>query len=182
VSSCSSFTAEPFVIGGEVVALAQADGWSTGAQQICLDGALSDYAPWTHTAIYYPMNSLDGNQSITDRVMQRCATSAAAGGPTCILANNDLSPISATTGKSAPTYAEINALWTANPSSTPIAFQMNGPNNATYCAAIGVAVSHHAKSVELWPAVSGQPGFTTVPTASLMAWSNALRTGVPPAC
>jgi hypothetical protein len=128
------------------------------------------------------MNPLAGNQTVTDEVMQRCATSQAAGGPTCILANNALSPVSATTGGSAPTYAEINLLWTANGSTNPIAFQMDGPNNATYCAAIGVAVRYHAQSVELWPAVPGQPGFTTVPTATLIAWSNALRSGSSPAC
>ena len=182
VSSCSSLTAEPFVIGGEVVALAEADGWTPTAQQSCLDGALSDYAPWVHTSVYYPMNPLAGNQMITTEVMQRCATSAATGGPTCILANNDLSPDSATTGGSAPTYSEINNLRSANLSTTPIAFQMNGPNSSTYCAAIGVAVSYHAQSVELWPVVSGQPGFTTVPSATLTAWSNALRSGVPPLC
>ena len=182
VSSCSSLTAEPFVIGGMVVALANADGWSPSAQQACLDGALSDYSPWTHTAIYYPMNPLAGNQTITDEVMQRCATSQAAGGPTCILANNALSPVSATTGGSAPTYAESNALWRANGSTTAIAFQMNGPDNATYCAAIGVAVGDHGRSVELWPASPAQPGFTTVPTATLVAWGNALRSGTSPAC
>ena len=182
VSSCSSLTAEPFVIGGEVVPLAEADGWTPSAQQACLDGALSDYSPWTHTAIYYPMNPLAGNQTITDEVMQRCTTSHAAGGPTCILANNALSPVSATTGGSAPTYAEINLLWGANDSTGPIAFQMDGPDNATYCAAIGVAVSYHAQSVELWPASPGQPGFTTVPTSTLVAWSDALRTGTAPTC
>ena len=175
VSSCSSLTAEPFVIGGEVIALAEADGWTTTTQQSCLDGALSDYVPWSHTSIYYPMNPLAGNQAITTEVMQRCATSAAAGGPTCILANNDLSPVSATTGGSAPTYAEMTNLWSANPSPTPVAFQMDGPNNATYCSAIGVAAHYHAQSVELWPAVSGQPGFTTVPTETLVAWATHCR-------
>ena len=182
VSSCSSLTAEPFVIGSEVVALAEADGWTPSAQQACLDGALADYSPWAHTAIYYPMNPLAGNQTITDEVMQRCATSQAAGGPTCILANNTLSPVSATIGASAPTYAEINHLWTANGSTNPIAFQMNGPDSSTYCGAIGVAVSYHARSVELWPASPGQPGFTAVPTSTLVAWSNALRSGASPAC
>ncbi len=44
VSSCSSLTAEPFVIGGIVVPLAKADGWSTAVQQTCLDGAFDDYS------------------------------------------------------------------------------------------------------------------------------------------
>ena len=95
--------------------------------------------------------------------MQRCVNSAPAGGPWCILANNALSPVSATTGRSAPVYAEMNALWSANSSETPIAFQMDGPNNATYSAAINVAVSHHAQSVELWPPSGAQPGLPPCP-------------------
>ena len=182
VSSCSSLTAEPFVLGPDTIAAATPDGWTTAAQQSCLDGAFSDYAPWTHTAIYYPMNPLDGDQTITDEVMQRCVDSASSGGPTCILANNALSPVSATTGRSAPTYAEMHTLWASQRSSVHIAFQMNGPDSSTYCAAIGVAVSYHARSVELWPASPGQPGFTTVPTATLVGWDNALRKGKQPSC
>ncbi|MDQ6697816.1 MAG: beta-galactosidase [Actinomycetota bacterium] len=183
VSSCSSLTAEPFVIGAVVVPLASADGWTPAAQQACLDGAIADYASWAHTAIYYPANPLDGDSSISDEVMQRCAHSVASGGPWCIVANNALSPGSATTGRSAPVYAEMNTLWAESPSTTPIALQMNGPDNATYCAAIGVAVSHHAQSVEVWPAAGAQAGYTTVPTSTLLAWSNALRiTGISPTC
>lgn len=76
----------------------------------------------------------------------------------------------------------MNTLWSANPTGTPIAFQMNGPDNTTYCTAIGVAVSYHAQSVELWPATPGQSGFTTVPTSTLVEWSNALQTGTSPSC
>jgi len=46
---------------------------------------------------------------------QRCATSAASGGPTCILANNGLSPVSATTGGSAPTYGELSSILICQP-------------------------------------------------------------------
>ena len=182
VSSCSTLTAEPFVMAASTMTAASADGWTPAAQQACLDGALIDYAPWTHTAIYFPMNPLPGNPSATTEVMQRCATSATSGGPWCVLANNALDPVSATTGRSAPVYAEMNTLWSANPTSTPIAFQMNGPNNSTYCAAIGVAVSYHAQSVELWPAIPGQLGYTGVPLATLDAWNNALKTGTAPTC
>ncbi len=183
VSSCSTLTAEPFVMAPSTNTLATVDGWSTSSQQTCLDGAFSDYAPWTHTAIYYPMNPLPGDKAITTEVMQRCVNSATAGGPWCILANNALSPTSATTGRPAPVYAEMNNLWTANPAGTPIAFQMNGPDNTTYCDSIGVAVGYHAQSVELWPATTkSQPGFTTVPTTTLVAWSNAMRSGTPPTC
>ncbi len=182
VSSCSTLTAEPFVMAPGTVKAATADGWTTAAQRACLDGALADYAPWARTAVYFPMNPLAGDESVTDEVMQHCASSRANGGPWCVLANNALSPDSATTGRSAPVYNEMNALWSAHPPATPIAFQMNGPDNATYCAAIGVAVTYHAQSVELWPAVPGQGGFTTVPTATLVAWGNALRNGTQPTC
>ena len=182
VSSCTTLTAEPFVMAPTAIAAATPDGWTTSAQQDCLDGAFSDYAPWTHTAIYYPMNSFFRSPTTTNEVMQRCSNSSSDGGPWCVLANNALSPVSATTGGSASVYAEMNTLWSANPTGTPIAFQMNGPDNTTYCTAIGVAVSYHAQSVELWPATPGQSGFTTVPTSTLVEWSNALQTGTSPSC
>jgi Beta-galactosidase len=182
VSSCTTLTAEPFVMGPGTIAAAKLDGWTPAAQQSCLDGAFADYAPWRHTAIYYPMNPLAGDQAITTEVMRRCADSATGGGPWCILANNALSPVSATTGRSAPVYAEINTLRAAHPLATPIAFPMYSPNNTTYCASIGVAVAHGAQSVELWPSTPGQSGFTTVPTPTLVAWSNALRTATAPNC
>ncbi len=182
VSSCTSLTAEPFVMSPATVALATADGWTPAAQQTCLDGALADYGSWKRTAIYYPMNPLGGSMAVTDEVMGRCASSAASGGPWCILANNALSPISATTGRTAPVYAQIDSIWSAEPGATSVAFQMDGPDDATYCAAVGVAIAHHARSVELWPAVGDQPGFTSLPTATLVAWDDALRRGVAPAC
>ena len=48
VSSCSSLTAEPFVMSPAPSNVAQllADGWTNSAQQACLDGAFADYAPW----------------------------------------------------------------------------------------------------------------------------------------
>jgi hypothetical protein len=59
---------------------------------------------------------------------------------------------------------------------------MDGPNGATYCAAIAVAVAHHAKSVELWPSTGSQFGFTSEPTATLVAWDIPLRHGKVPTC
>jgi hypothetical protein len=182
VSSCATLTAEPFVMAPSAIAAAKLDGWTTAAQQACLDGAFTDYAPWKHTAIYYPMNPLAGDEVITTEVSQRCANSAAVGGPWCILANNALSPISATTGRSASVYAEIDTLRAAHPLATPVAFQMYSPNNTTYCAALGVAVAHGAQSVELWPSTPGQSGFTTVPTSTLIKWSSALRASTAPNC
>ena len=85
-------TAEPFVIAPGTMKAAGAAGWTPSAEQACLDGALSDYAVWRHTAIYYPMNPFPGDPAITTEVMGRCARSQRGGGPWCILGNNALSP------------------------------------------------------------------------------------------
>ena len=164
VSSCATLTAEPFVIAPGTMKAAGAAGWTPSAEQACLDGALSDYAVWRHTAIYYPMNPFPGDPAITTEVMGRCARSQRGGGPWCILGNNALSPDSATTGRVAPVYEEINGLWSADATRTPVSFQMNGPQPSTYCDAMVVAVEHHAQSVELWPRtgpVAG--GFAALP-------------------
>ncbi len=183
VSSCATLTAEPFVIAPGTLQAASAAGWTPAAQQACLDGAFSDYAAWRHTAIYYPMNPFPGDPAITTEVMSRCSDSKARGGPWCILGNNALSPDSATTQRVASVYAEINTLWSANPTATPVSFQMNGPQPSTYCEAMVVAVEHHAQSVELWPKTGPTAGgFTAFPSSTLLAWDSALRSGRPPTC
>jgi Beta-galactosidase len=90
VSSCTTLTAEPFVMSPGAITGAEADGWTTTDQQSCLDGAFSDYAPWAHTAIYYPMNPLPGDPTVTGEVMNRCDTSASSSGPTLVDWRNDL--------------------------------------------------------------------------------------------
>jgi hypothetical protein len=183
VSSCATLTAEPFVIAPGTMKAASAAGWTPAAQQACLDGALSDYAVWRHTAIYYPMNPFPGDPAITTEVMGRCARSKDGGGPWCILGNNALSPDSATTGRVAPVYEEINRLWSADTMRPPVSFQMNGPQPSTYCEAMVVAVDHHAQSVELWPRTGPTAGgFAALPSSMLLAWDAALRTGRPPTC
>jgi hypothetical protein len=177
VSSCATLTAEPFVMAPGTIRAATAAGWTPAAQQTCLDGAFSDYAAWRHTAIYYPMNPFPGDPAITTEVMGRCAHSEGGGGPWCILGNNALSPDSATTQRVAPVYAEINGLWSADPTSTPVSFQMNAPTPSVQCAALDVAVSHHALSVELWP--QGIAGETP---STLRTWSTDLVTGAQPIC
>jgi hypothetical protein len=177
VSSCATLTAEPFVITPGTVKAASAAGWTPAAQQACLDGAFSDYAAWRHTAIYYPMNPFPGDLAITTEVMGRCAHSEVGGGPWCILGNNALSSDSATTQRVAAVYAEINTLWTANPTGTPISFQMNSPTASIQCGALDVAVSHHALSVELWP-----QGITEETPSTLDTWNANLAAGLQPTC
>ena len=105
-----------------------ADGWTNATQQACLDGALSDYAPWHHTAIYFPFSpfttiSSSGQRgiddSVTAEVMQRCANSLSSGGPWCILGNNALDA----SQSGSFVYGEINSLYASDLSNTAVAFQ-----------------------------------------------------------
>jgi Beta-galactosidase len=191
VASCASLTDEPMVMAAspDVASVLLADGWSDSAQQACLDGALSDYAPWQHTAIYYPFNpfttiSSSGQRgiddSVTAEVMQRCADSLSSGGPWCILGNNALDSSQGGTF----VYSEINSLYAANPSNTVVAFQMNSPADVgtAPCQAVAVAVSEHASSIEFWPQTGANLGFTGYSPATLQGWGNDLVLGAAPTC
>ena len=191
VASCASLTDEPMIMaaGPLVAPTLLADGWTNATQQSCLDGALSDYSSWHHTAIYYPFSpfttiSPSGQRgiddSVTAEVMQRCADSLASGGPWCILGNNALD--SSQTGSFV--YNEINNLYTADPSNSAVAFQMNSPattGNAA-CQAVAVAVAEHANSIEFWPKTGLNLGFTGDTPATLKSWSQDLLLGTAPTC
>jgi hypothetical protein len=191
VASCASLTDEPMIMaaGPLVAPTLLADGWTNAAQQSCLDGALSDYAPWHHTAIYYPFSpfttiSSSGQRgiddSVTAEVMQRCADSLSSGGPWCILGNNALDA-----GQSGTfVYNEINSLYASDPSNTAVAFQMNSPapTGTAACQAVDVAVAEHANSIEFWPKTGPNLGFTGDTPATLKGWGGDLQLGSAPTC
>lgn len=191
VASCASLTDEPTVMAAtpDVASVLLADGWTNDAQQGCLDGALNDYAPWHHTAIYYPfgmfttlssMGQRGIDPSVTAEVMQRCADSLSSGGPWCVLGNNALDSTQGGTF----VYDEINTLYAADPSNTAVAFQMNSPaaTGTSACQAVGLAVAEHAGSIEFWPPTGVQPGFTGESAATLESWSHDLVLGESPNC
>lgn len=186
VSSCSSSTGEPFVVSGAPSsrqALAAA-GWTPALQERCLDGALADYSGWTRTPVTFAFNPLrtasGTDMAFTERLMRACAGSRAAGGPTCVVGNNDLSAAAPTRPGAAPVYAAIDALEAPGAAHPAVYFQTVGPPVA--CQAVAVAVGHHASSVELWPPVGRLPGFTAVPVATLSRWDRALRSAGRLAC
>ena len=186
VASCASLTDEPFVMATTDKTELLADGWTNTAQQACLDGAFADYAPWHHTAVYYPFNpfitmtstgKVGTDDSVTDEVMARCTNSAASGGPWCILGNNAISSPDSQKAGSLAVYSEMDSLWQADQTGTPISFQMASPTASVQCAALDAAVSHHALSVELWPA-----GITAESPHILATWSVDLLAGTSPTC
>jgi len=182
VSSCATLTGEPFVMNMTKPAIQtmQAAGWTPEAQQRCLQGAVADYAGWAHTPITFAFNPyrtvVNGvaspDPSVTTDVMGTCARSRAHGGPECVLGNNALSDIAAT-GRSAPVYAEIDALWQTTPAHVGVYFQT--VSAAVDCASIALAVAHHAASVEVWPPNHHYEGFAAVSAEVLRQWNGALR-------
>jgi len=189
VGSCATLTGEPFVMNltGPAIQVMEAAGWTPQAQESCLGGALADYAGWVHTPVDFAFNPyrtvVTGNavldQSFTDQVMQACADSWSHGGPTCVLGNNGLSA-TATTDRSGPVYAQIDTLWQQTPTHVGVYFQTVG--SGVDCAAISVAISHHASGVELWPPKHGNTGFAAIPSSTLAQWNSALRSGSSLSC
>jgi len=179
VSSCSSSTGEPFVVSGARASQdnLKAAGWTLQAQEQCLSGALSDYSGWKRTPVTFAFNPLDTpsgpDAAFTQQVMQSCVASAAAGGPHCVLGNNDLSP-SAAQGHASPVYAQIDTLAARTP---PPAVYFQTVGTQVTCATMAVATSHHASSVELWPPRGSYEGFAAIPVATLTAWDTALAAG-----
>jgi hypothetical protein len=195
VTSCATTTEEPFITPGRPAdrALMTADGWTTAGEEACLTGAFAAYSGWHHTAIDYPVNTLDvgpdgqhaADTTFSAQIATECATSSTRGGPECIIDNHGLRDTSASSAGSAWLFALMDQLWQQHPATTGVALQAFSPTDGEDCAAMVVAVTHHASSVELWapsPVPSGFQGFRSVPMASLTAWNRALRTGLPPAC
>ncbi len=194
VSSCATLTAEPFVQSPDLALHDElfADGWSSAAQQACLNGVFSDYSGWNHTPIDFAFNPFvdyspgkvagTPDMGFTDAQMTRCAELQRTVGRSCILSNHDLvGGVSST--RSAPVYTEIDALYT-HPG-IPVDLQTGPPDGFGGCDAIDVAVAYHAQSVELWPhaaAANGFKGFSAFPKSELSSWAHALRSGRPLAC
>jgi hypothetical protein len=182
VGSCATLTGEPFVmnLGGPAIKVMEAAGWTTQAQESCLEGALADYSGWTRTPVdfaFNPYRTVEAgkavlDQSFTDQVMQACADSRSHGGPTCVLGNNGLSATAAT-DRSGPVYAQIDALWQETPGHVGVYLQTVG--SGVDCAAIDVAISHHASGVELWPPNHAYQGFAGIQSTTLAQWNSALR-------
>jgi len=200
VSSCATLTDEPFVFSPETALHNElfADGWTSAAQQRCLQGAFSDYSGWKHTPIEYTFNPYvsytpdttagTADPTFTDEMMTRCADLRQTAGRSCILSNHALDSTVATSSRSAPVYAEIDNLHAAHPGSTPADFQTFSPDTFGGCEAINVAILHHGQSVELWPPgpiVHGFPifgGFSTFPESELAPWAHALKRHAPLSC
>lgn len=180
VSSCSSSTGEPFVVSGAPFSQAslKAAGWSPRAQEQCLSGALSDYSGWKRTPVTFAFNPLPTGQgpdaTYMSQLMSQCAASASAGGPQCVVGNNDLSPDVANGRYSGPAVAEISRL-TAGAHPPAVYFQTVGAQVS--CQTIAAGLAYHARSIELWPPNGSYRGFSLYSEATLAQWNQAVVAG-----
>jgi hypothetical protein len=194
VSSCASLSAEPFVMPNGKAGLGAllAAGWTSSAQQRCLTGAFADYDGWKLTPIDYTFNPFTAvtpgarvghaDLDVTYGAMSTCAHLHARTGRACELDNHGLSSGSATTTRSTPVYAEINTLYRELKGKVAVSLQTISPGDFGGCAAIRVAVAHHANAVELWPPRTAFKGYAAFSGSTLTAWSRALATGRGPSC
>jgi len=180
VTSCNTITGEPFIIDGTVVTALTTAGWTQNEQVQCVEGALGNYAAWQRTPVDFTMNPspLSG---ATQTVVSQCAQTVVTGElPLCILDNHGLTD--SVTTQQASLYASISAAWQLYDGAVPVDFQTIGPNGFNLCTAIGIAVGHHAQSVEVWPPGPRYSGFDEYTPAQLTAWNQALTAGTAPAC
>ena len=180
VTSCNTASAEPFILDGTIITALTAAGWTEDDQAQCVESALAGYSAWQRTPVDFTMNEVP-LAGVTQAIVTQCAETAVTGQlPLCILDNHGLTD-TVTTGQTT-LYASFDAAWQSYDGAVPVDFQTLSPNGIDLCAAVAIAVAHHAESVELWPPGTGFSGFDQYTPAQLTAWSQALRTDTTPTC
>ncbi len=152
VSSCSSLSAEPFVISLDTASLSamRAFGFDDAAYMGCLTNAAGDYAAWKMTPLDFTFNtyrlsdgsSLQADPAFTTGVMASFRSSL---GSRAVVANHGLqSPLDA---GAQPIYTEIGTL------GPPAEFQGYSPT-IDWPSSVALAVSYGASEIEIWPTVA----------------------------
>jgi|FEC22Drversion2_1045045.scaffolds.fasta_scaffold01754_1 hypothetical protein len=170
VTSCMSYTAEPFVVPIQegVLAPLHAAGFTAAAYRDCLSHALADYAPWQRSRLVLSVNPFrtepgqgNGDQAFTESLMRNCRQSI---GRRCVFDNHNLdtefpSPLRAI-------YALMKQL------GPEIEFQTWRTTPKDFDGTIRLGVSYGASSIELW---QDYGGFPHVPDARLREWAALLE-------
>jgi hypothetical protein len=178
VTSCMSFTAEPFFVptagqdGATVLAALNANGFTDGGYRFCLSNALNDYAPWQRTRLVLAVNPYrykqggNGDPHFTYTIMSGCR---AALGVRCVFDNHDLNaqlpkPIK-------PIYGFLREF------GPPTEFQTFNKTPANFGRTIKLGVSYGAGAIELYQDFGG---FPLVPSPRLRYWANLIEANGPP--
>jgi hypothetical protein len=166
VTSCMSFTAEPFFVPSEdsVQQPIRDAGFTPEAYKECLSHALDDYAAWKSSRLVLSVNPLRtglnqgaGDPDFTMNIMRDCRKRL---GARCVFDNHNLDtdlprPLR-------PLYALMKEL------GPEIAYQTGGTNPKDFEGTIKLGVEQGATSIELW---QDYGGFPTVPDNLLKRWA-----------
>jgi hypothetical protein len=170
VTSCMSYTAEPFFIPDEptVKKPLLAAGFKDAQYHDCLTHAIADYAPWKSTRVSISLNPFYGlsigglgDPNFTIQVMHACRRAL---GVRCVFDNHDLD---FDTPKSIlPLHTEMQRL------GPEIQFQTLHTTPPNFEGTIRRGVSLGASSIELW---QDYGSFPQVPDATLKRWAAMLE-------
>ena len=172
VTSCTSFSAEPFFISyapdrkhpdkqPDTAGVLQSAHFAIIAYQQCLENAVADYVSWQTTRLEFTFNPFDGvlsdsgDVAFSDQVMRACRLAV---GQRCILSNHDLD--ASTPSTILPLYAPLRKF------GPNITFQSLHTNPPDLEGTIRKGISLGAGSIEVWPA-----GFKSLPSTTLQTWA-----------
>ena len=174
VTSCMSFTAEPFFVPIEdtVMPLLRDGGFTDQAYKDCLTHALGDYAPWKQSRLVLSVNPLrtapgqgPGDPAFTEGVMRNCRQAV---GRRCVFDNHDLD-----TDLARPLYRIYAYMKQLGPE---IEFQTGPTTPKDFDGTIAMGVSYGASSIELY---QDYGGFPLVPDDKLRQWAAQIETAGP---
>ncbi|TAJ89950.1 hypothetical protein [Reyranella sp.] len=170
ITSCMSYTAEPFVVPIQegVLRSLHAAGFSEQAYRECLANAVADYAPWQHSRLVLSVNPLrtgpgqgNGDQAFTEGLMRGCRQTL---GRRCVFDNHDLD--TELPGPLHRIYATMKQL------GPEIEFQTWRTTPKDFDGTIRLGVSYGASAIELY---QDYGGFPLVADARLRQWAGMLE-------
>jgi hypothetical protein len=165
VTSCMSFTAEPFFLPNEpsVANPLRAAGYADAAHRQCLEHAVADYEPWKASRLvlslnpFYGLTRQVGDSAFTEQVMRACRQAV---GQRCVFDNHDLDATPPRT--LLPIYAVMQKM------GPEIEFQTLHTTPEDFEGTIKKGLSLRASSIELW---QDYGGFPLVPDDTLKRWA-----------
>ena len=176
VSSCSSMTAEPFIVAlnKDNIPVLHAAGYNDEAMKAGLLGAIDDYASWRHVALDYTFNlfrSCDNCkiQAVPEFAPQVMNTWRKRLGPRAVIANHGLQV--QLTSAALGVCAEIKKL------GSPVEFQTYSPT-VDWEASVRVGLSYGVTELEIWD-TKESGGIAPISYQQLKTWQAALKASLP---
>jgi hypothetical protein len=168
MSSCSSLSAEPFIIAQNPRsqrAMLEA-GFTAQQYEQCLQSAAQDYQPWKRTRVEFPFNQMPHMEREPGADPQfpiaLMRTWRQEMGPRGIVANHSLQD--PPSPKLLPIYDEMKRL------GPPVEFQLFAPTGMDLGQAMNYGTAVGASAIEVWPIEGKQAS-----VSDLHEWSNALK-------